>query len=105
MQTADAIFEAELTRRGVSFCPPDSEGLYRVQTDHGEITVNLENIRRGFQRDHDRESVVRFVDQVLGTFVLPTWDNATRPADANCSDGVQYAKRSCCTCFHYRESG
>ncbi len=76
MQTADTILEAELKRRGVSFTSQASVGLYKVQTEWGMITVNLENIRRNFQRDHDPEAVVRFVDQVLSAFVLPTWDKA-----------------------------
>jgi uncharacterized protein YtpQ (UPF0354 family) len=76
MQDAESIFEAELRKRSVAFSGPDSDGLYKVQTERGELTVSLDNISRNHERDGDPESVVRFVDQVLSTFVLPTWDRA-----------------------------
>lgn len=96
MQTADAIFEAELTKRGVSFSS-DSVGLYNVRTDLGTRMVNLENIQRNFQRDHDPEAVERFVDQVLSTFELPSWDKArslvyfsAEPSDYDFRDTIRY---------------
>jgi len=97
MQTAEFIFKTELTKRSVSFTGPDINGLYKVQTGRGEVTVYLENISRNFERDSDPESVVRFVDQVLTTFLNPTWDKArtlvyfsAEPSDYDFGDTLRY---------------
>lgn len=76
MPSARSIFETELSKRGITFSPLDKEGLYRVQTDGGEVTVNLENIARNYQRDGDPKSVIHFVDQILKTPELPGWETA-----------------------------
>lgn len=67
MSTANEIFEKELKRRSITFSPPDKEGLYKVHNGEIEITVNLANIARNFERDKDPESIIRFVDQVMRT--------------------------------------
>jgi hypothetical protein len=76
MPSARDIFETELSKRGIAFSPPDKEGLYRVQTDRGEVIVNLENIARDYQRDGDPKSVIHFVDRVLKTSEFPRWEIA-----------------------------
>ncbi len=75
-ETADAIFEAELDKRGIAFSLSDVEGLYRVQTDGGEVTVSVENVRRSFERDRDKDAVIRFVEQMLSTYEFPPWEQA-----------------------------
>jgi hypothetical protein len=73
--TADQIFETELTKRAIKWSKlPD--GLYELKIDDRTVSVSLENIRRNFNRDHDRSMVLRFVDQaVRHDFAdTPTWE-------------------------------
>jgi len=97
MPSASAIFEAELTKRGVTFAGPDADGLYKIQTDRGEVTVNLENISRNFERDHEPQAMIHFVDQVLRTFELPAWEHArslvyfsAEPSDHDLGETLRY---------------
>ena len=76
MPDAKSLFEAELTRRGVTFSPADTEGGYRIQTDRGELTVSLANISRDYARDREANAVIHFAEQVLRRFELPSWERA-----------------------------
>lgn len=94
MDTARAIFEAELTRRGIGF-QQDEDGLYEIAVGDGTARVSLENINRDFRRD-GADAVARFIDQilkVLGDYEPPPWDRAkslvhvsAEPADSDFGD-------------------
>lgn len=76
MESANQIFESELRKRHVSFTGPDAQGLYKLESDFGRLTVNLENIAKNYERDGDPEAIIRFLDQTLSAFVLPEWEQA-----------------------------
>src|SRR6476620_2535379 len=74
---ANAVFEAELARRGVSFVRED-EHIYRIQVGDWTVSANVENVRRNAERDEDPGIVVRFVDHVLGfSGRYPSWSEAS----------------------------
>jgi hypothetical protein len=56
-----------LEKRKIKYKGPDSEGLYKVDVNGLEITVNLENISRNYERDKDPEIIINFVNQTLNT--------------------------------------
>ncbi len=76
MNKVDKLFRAELTKRGVTFSGPNSEGLYAVMAEEGERTISLYNLQRSFDRDRDPEAVARFVGFVLKPLSLPPWEKA-----------------------------
>ena len=76
MDSANQIFESELRKRHVSFSGPDAQGLYKLESESGRLTVSLENIARNYKRDGEPEAIIRFIDQTLSTFVLPKWEQA-----------------------------
>ena len=75
MQTSKALFEAELDKRKVKYSGPDSEGLYKVDVNGIEVTVNLENISRNYERDKDPEIIMNFVNQTLNLFETPPFNS------------------------------
>jgi hypothetical protein len=61
--TADKLFQIELANRELPFTVTD-DGLYRIQIGDVTATVNLENIRRNYERDNDADAIVRFAKQL-----------------------------------------
>ena len=61
--SADDLFRAELVRRNLPFEITD-EGLYEVQIGDVTATVNLENVRRNYERDNDAIAIARFAKQL-----------------------------------------
>ncbi len=77
----NALFEQELTRRGVSYERLDEPDLYRIQLGEVTITANLGNRRRDALRDGDADAVRRFVDEIVqcaaeDAFSIPDWETA-----------------------------
>lgn len=72
---ARTLFEQELRRRKLSF-QRTADGLYALEVNGGELTVNLENVARDFERDHDAEVIPRFVERCLASVVVPGWKEA-----------------------------
>jgi hypothetical protein len=94
---ANAIFEDELSRRGIAFAK-DDDLTYRVQLDGGEVTASLGNVWRNAERDEDPDVIKRFVDKLLDNFcsTLPTWVEASdlllwaaEPADQDFGDTIK----------------
>jgi hypothetical protein len=75
MKTADRIFSAELEKRGIAYIIT-IEGLYEIQIHSQTVIVNLENIRRNYERDSDADAIVRFIDKIDTDFFTetPSWD-------------------------------
>lgn len=93
----NAIFEAELTRRGLAFLQEDQD-TYRIQLESGEVTAYLANIRRNAERDQDPDAIGSFVDQVLALFSssTPAWGEASKlllwavaPSDQEFGDSIR----------------
>ena len=61
--TADELFQAELAERGLEYTLTD-EGLYQIVFGDVNATINLDNIRRNYERDKDRGAVSRFAEQL-----------------------------------------
>lgn len=61
--TADELFQAELDQRGLQY-ELQSDGLYKVTVGDLTATVNLDNIRRNYERDNDRDAITRFAAQL-----------------------------------------
>lgn len=96
---ANAIFEEELSRRGVSFVKEDAD-TYRVQVGGLTVTANLANVRRNAERDQDHGAIGRYADKVLDIFrsSRPTWAEASNwllwaaePGDSEFADSVRVA--------------
>lgn len=75
--TADELFQIELANRNLSFTLTD-EGLYRIQVGDVTATVNLENVRRNYERDNDADAIARFARQLdVDMFDdIPDWEHA-----------------------------
>jgi len=72
-----ALFEQELTRRGVSFRLDDETHLYRIEHHGGNLLVSLDNLARAYHRDPDESRITTFVDVVLGNrFENRPWPEA-----------------------------
>jgi hypothetical protein len=92
---ANAIFEAELAKRGVSFEKED-ESAYRVEVGSWVVSARLDNIRRNAERDEDPSVIVRFVDHVLNFSAShPSWNEArtllfwsTEPSTTDFGDSI-----------------
>jgi hypothetical protein len=92
----NAVFEDELSRRGVSFVK-EEEYVYRV-TSHGRtISASLENVRRNAERDQDPDAIRRFVDKVLSPLppIDTPWSEAStlllwsaEPTDTDFEDSI-----------------
>jgi hypothetical protein len=65
MSDATALFEQELTRRGIAFRPDGASDRYVVEHDGTELFVSLHNVSREYARDQDPGRITRFVDAVL----------------------------------------
>lgn len=97
MKSAKTLFEAELNKRKVKYSGPDSEGLYKVDVEGNEITVNLENISKNYKRDNDSEIVINFINKTLKVFETPSWNEAkslvffsAEPSDYKFGDTIHY---------------
>lgn len=75
-KTADELFQAELVKRGLPFTI-NVDGLYEIRIGDVTATVNLENIRRTYARDHDADAIVRFAKQLdVDMFdEIPNWND------------------------------
>jgi hypothetical protein len=62
--TADELFQAELTRRGLKYSIAD-DGQYEIALGEMDASVSLANIRRDFERDGDPAAIARFVEQLV----------------------------------------
>lgn len=94
---ANALFEDELSRRGVSFVK-ESDDEYIVEVGGSRITANLANVRRNAARDNDPDAIKRFVDRVLEGYpaAIPAWSIASRlllfsaePTDQDFGDSIR----------------
>ncbi len=76
MATADDHFRAELKRRGIAYTFTFEE-LYQVEVQGQTIMVNLDNIRRNYERDQDPEAIVRFAERVSNVSCSeePAWED------------------------------
>lgn len=74
--TADELFQIELANRNLPFTMTDDR-LYRLQIGDVTATVNLENIRRNYERDNDADAIARFAKQLdVDMFDdLPDWES------------------------------
>jgi hypothetical protein len=94
---ARAIFEAELSQRGVSF-EMDEEAVYKVQVGRWTVSASLENVGRNAEREGDPSLIVQFVDQILAfSGDHPSWDEARRllfwaaeSAQVDFDDAIQF---------------
>lgn len=75
-QSADVLFQRELAKRKLTFTI-DNDGLYRIHIGEIAATVNLENVRRNYQRDNDASEIVRFAMQLdVDMFDdIPDWES------------------------------
>ena len=75
---ANAIFEEELSRRGIAFVR-ESEHEYSIEAGGSRITANLFNVRRNAERENDPDAIRRFVDKVVTAFPSspPGWSEAS----------------------------
>lgn len=76
--TADELFQLELANRNLLFTVTD-DGLYKIKIREVKATVNLENIRRNYERDNDADAIARFAKQLdLDMFAdKPAWESVT----------------------------
>ncbi len=74
--TADKLFQLELANRELPFTVTD-DGLYRIRFGDVTATVNLENIRRNYERDNEADAIVRFAKQLdVDMFDnIPDWES------------------------------
>ncbi|MFN7878352.1 MAG: hypothetical protein ACK5PB_23750 [Pirellula sp.] len=74
--TADDLFQIELANRNLSFTLT-VDGLYEIQIGDVTATVNLENIRRNYERDNDADAVTRFAKQLDVEMFdeIPDWES------------------------------
>ncbi len=72
--TADELFQAQLVQRGLQYTV-NSDGLYEIAIGEVNATVNLDNVRRNYARDKDRDAVARFAQQLNTDFFgdIPGW--------------------------------
>ena len=74
--TADELFQLELAYRNLAFTMTD-DGLYEIQIGDVTATVNLENIRRNYERDNDADAITRFAKQLDVEMFddIPDWES------------------------------
>ncbi|HVJ15295.1 MAG TPA: hypothetical protein VM686_07635 [Polyangiaceae bacterium] len=95
---ANALFEAELARRGLTFSKED-DLVYQIQVGGWDLSVNLDNARRNAERDQDPGVITRFVENILGfSGRHPEWDEAStllfwsaQPADSDFGASIHVA--------------
>ena len=75
---ADELFQAALDRRSLTYTIND-EGLYLVQIRDIAATINLDNVRRDYERDDDADAIERFAQQLDGDMFgdQPSWEDVT----------------------------
>ena len=75
----NAIFEEELSLRGVAFVKR-SEYEYVIEIDDFKVTANLFNVARNAEREGDPDAIRRFVDDVFDAFPPnpPPWIEASK---------------------------
>lgn len=75
---ADELFQAALDRRSLTYTIND-EGLYLVQIGDVSATINLDNVRRNYERDNDADAIERFAQQLdVDMFGdQPEWEDVT----------------------------
>lgn len=77
MHAAESLFRDELERRRIEY-EQLADDRYSLQTADGtQLQVNLENVQRDYDRDKDRDAIVRFVDTILQTRASaprPSWE-------------------------------
>lgn len=72
--TADQLFQDELAQRGLQYTI-NNDGLYEIGIGDVDAVVNLDNVRRNYDRDKDRDAITRFADQLNTDFFgnIPSW--------------------------------
>jgi hypothetical protein len=72
-----ALFEQELTRRGVVFRLDGESHRYRIEHQGGNLLVSLDNLARAYNRNRDGSRIASFVDIILGNrFEDRAWPEA-----------------------------
>jgi hypothetical protein len=89
------LFLREMTARGVRVRACE-DGRYEYEGPGGPNTISLDNISKEFDRDRDPERIRSFVESILTSPVIPSWDAATKglyfslePADHDFGDTVR----------------
>ena len=89
------LFLREMAARGlpVTLC---EDGQYEFRQGSGVSSISLENISKEFERDHDPDRVLRFVESILLSPVIPGWPEVQKrlyfsvePADQSFGDTVR----------------
>ncbi len=62
-----ALFEKELTERGIPFQVDVETGLHAVEIDGWNATISLDNLQRDCAKDGDVGRVSRFVDSIIAS--------------------------------------
>lgn len=93
---AKALFEAELTRRGITYVR-DDELTYRIEVDGIDVVANLANVARNADRDTDPLAIARYIDHVMAATrrSTPEWREASsllffsaEPSDQGVGDTI-----------------
>jgi len=76
--TADELFRAALDRRSLAYTI-DEDGLYVVKIGDISATINLDNVRRNYDRDNDADAIEQFAAQLDGNLFdeQPSWEEVT----------------------------
>ena len=71
---ADELFQSELVKLGLTYTIT-VEDLYLIQIGDVTATVNLENVRRNYERDKDADAIARFTKQLEADYFghTPDW--------------------------------
>jgi hypothetical protein len=69
------LFLDEMAKRNIEV-KLDADGNYSLDLDGLTTRISLENLSRDFERDHDPERVVTFVETITGSVELPDWHKA-----------------------------
>lgn len=74
-----ALFEAELTRRGLTFTREDADA-YRIKVGKTSAVVSLANVARNVERDGDPAAITSYLDEVIAALrvKIPKWPDASR---------------------------
>jgi hypothetical protein len=73
--TADQLFQAALDRRSLTYTI-NEDGLYLIQVGDISARINLDNVRRNYERDNDADAIERFAQQLDGEIFddQPSWE-------------------------------
>jgi hypothetical protein len=92
MSNAAALFEQELTRRGIAFRLNGLSDRYVIDHAGTELFISLHNVNREYARDQDASCIMRFADSVLSPRIEKnSWDEA-RTSVLFCFEPSDYAK-------------